>query len=79
MQNKIRYERTEQVLVAPRIQQRHIQDEDIDPLFLGKKSPLLLYFLIVASKTINACNAQLVAWFQKRKKRLVLRALKIFA
>ena len=54
-------EGAEQIFVVPCVEQGHIQDEDVNPFFLGKKAPLLLNLLVIAPEPINAGNAELIA------------------
>ena len=58
LQDKIGNERAEQVLVAPGVQQGHVQHEDIHALFSGQHAPLFQNFLIVSAKPVNAGDAE---------------------
>lgn len=64
LQDKVSNKGAEQIFVVPRVEQGHIQDEDVNLFFFGKKAPLLLNLLVIAPEPINADNAELIAGFK---------------
>ena len=58
MQHEVGDEGSHQVLALSGVQQGHIQNTDVDALFLGQKPPLLLYFLVIPPQTVDAEHIQ---------------------
>ena len=61
LQNEVGNEGAEQVFVAARIEQGHIEDEDVHAFLSRQYAPLLLDFLIVAPQPVYARDAELIA------------------
>ena len=80
MQHQVGDEGTRQVLApGPRIQQRHVQNNDVHPLFLGDDSPLLQNLPIVAAQPVNTLNDQQIAGVQLFYETLVSGTVKVFS
>ena len=79
LQNDITEECPHQIFASPGIQQGHIQYHDIDPLFLGQKSPLILDLLIISPQTIDALDIEQIVFFHFTDQPLVCRSFKILA
>ena len=80
MQHQVGDEGACQVLApGPRVQQRHVQDNDVHPLFLGDDPPLLQNLPIVAAQPVNTLCDQQIAGAQLFYETLVSGAVKVFS
>lgn len=61
LQHQIRNKRPQQILVARRIQKRHVNHTDIHALLLGQNAPLRLNLLIIPAQPVNAWNIEQIA------------------
>ena len=43
------------------VKQRHIENDNIDIFFFGNDTPLLQYFIIISSQSVNALDIEAVA------------------
>ena len=68
-----------EVAVLPRIQKRHVQDDDRGLFFFRQYSPLFQYFMIIAAQPVDAFDYQDVSPFQFFHQPFVALPLKILA
>ena len=79
LEHKISDKRAKQIFALPRVEQGHVEHNDIDALFLGEQTPLFLNLTVVASQSVDGVNDKYVSCFEACDKALVVRAFKIFA
>ena len=79
LEHKIGYERAEKILVLSGVEQRHVQYQNVHIHFLGKQSPLSLYFFIVSSQPVDAGDADEVARSEPAEHGPILRTVKVLA
>ena len=79
MQNDVGYQRADEVFVAARIKERHIEDQDVHFLFARQDAPLFLNLFVVAPQPVYARNAELIAGAQFFHQCPVVRAVEVLA
>ena len=77
LQNDVAQESAHQIFATPGVQQWHVQHYDVDTFCLGEQSPLLQYFCVVASKTVDTLDIEQIVFFQFSHQPLVLRAVEV--
>ena len=77
LQYNVRDQLPGQVAVLPRVQQRHIQNDDRGPLRLRDDAPLLENFGVVPAQPVDALHDQRVAWPQPPQHPPILHPFKI--
>ena len=79
LQDDVRDQRSGQILILPRVQQRHIQHHNGGAFFLGNDAPLFQDFIIIASQAVDALDNKGVAAFYFAYQFLVILPLKVFS
>ena len=69
----------QQVPVPPGIQQRHVQYDNKDLLFLGQETPLVQNFVVVSSQTVNALYHKYIASLKPEQQPLIVGAVEVLS
>ena len=79
LQHNVTEEGSQQILASPCIQKWHIQNHNVNAFFLCEKAPLLQYFGVIASQTVDALDIEQIVFFHFSQQLLILRTLEILA
>lgn len=79
LQHDVAEKRPHQILASPRVQQRHIQHDDVDAFLLRQHAPLFQYLRIIPPETVDALDAEQVVSLHFTQQLLVLRSVEVLA
>lgn len=79
LQNDVAEEGSHQIFAPACVQQRHVQNHNVNAFFLSQASPVYQDLLIIAPQTVNAFDVEQIVFFDFPEQLLVLRSVKVFA